>query len=208
MITYEDIQFMRQAMALAQKGEGAVNPNPLVGALMVRNGQIIAQGYHERYGGLHAERNAFKDAAERGVDCEGATMYVTLEPCCHHGHQPPCTEAVIEHRIGRIVVGLTDPNPLVAGKGLRMVANAGIEVEVIDPSVNEEAARLVHDLRHQNRVFLKYITTGRPWVVMKYAMTLDGKIACKTGLSKWITGEQARLNAKYRATRCTSCSIG
>ncbi len=210
MITYEDIQFMRQAMALAQKGEGAVNPNPLVGALMVRNGQIIAQGYHERYGGLHAERNAFKDAAERGVDCEGATMYVTLEPCCHHGHQPPCTEAVIEHRIGRIVVGLTDPNPLVAGKGLRMVANAGIEVEVIDPSANEEAARLVHDLRHQNRVFLKYITTGRPWVAMKYAMTLDGKICTRTGDSQWVSGEVSRheVHLLRRRLKAILCGIG
>ena len=164
MITTDDIVLMRKAMALAQKGEGAVNPNPLVGALIVRDGKVIAEGYHERYGDLHAERNAFEDAVRRGANCKGATMYVTLEPCCHHGHQPPCTDAIIEHRIGRVVIGLRDPNPLVAGKGIEKLLAAGIEVEVVES--------LEKELRYQNRVFLKYITTGLPWVVMKYAMTL------------------------------------
>ena len=178
MITTDDIVLMRKAMALAQKGEGAVNPNPLVGALIVRDGEVIAEGYHERYGDLHAERNAFEDAARRGVDCKGTTMYVTLEPCCHYGHQPPCTDAIIEHHIGRVVVGLRDPNPLVAGKGIEKLMAAGIEVEVADS--------LEKELRYQNRVFLKYITTGMPWVVMKYAMTLDGKICTRRGDSKWV----------------------
>ena len=202
MITTDDIVLMRKAMALAQKGEGAVNPNPLVGALIVRDGEVIAEGYHERYGDLHAERNALEDAVRRGVDCKGATMYVTLEPCCHHGHQPPCTDAIIEHHIGRVVVGLCDPNPLVAGKGIEKLMAAGIEVEVVES--------LEKELRYQNRVFLKYITTGMPWVVMKYAMTLDGKICTRRGDSKWVSGEEARLRVHYLRRELTGilCGIG
>ena len=187
MIDTKDIDFLRQAMALAQRGEGCVNPNPLVGALIVRNGGVVAQGYHARYGDLHAERNAFRDADSRDVDCCGTTMYVTLEPCCHHGHQPPCTEAIIEHKIKRVVVGLLDPNPLVAGHGIEILRQQGIEVEVIDPE-----SPLAQELRWQNRIFLHYITTQRPWVVMKYAMTLDGKICTSTGDSQWITGPESR----------------
>lgn len=125
--------------------------NPLVGAVIVKDGRIIGEGWHERYGGLHAERNAFKQCTE---DPAGATLYVTLEPCCHYGKTPPCTEAVIENRIARVVVGLLDPNPLVAGKGIEMLRKAGI---VVETGVEEEK------LREQNRVFLKYITTRRPW---------------------------------------------
>lgn len=196
---------MRRAMSLAQCGEGGVNPNPLVGALIVRSGEVIGQGYHARYGDLHAERNAFRAADSRSVDCTGATMYVTLEPCCHHGHQPPCTEAIIAHRIGRVVVGLTDPNPLVAGKGLDILRRAGIEVDVIDA-----ASALANEMRLQNRVFLHYITTGRPWVVMKYAMTLDGKICTSTGDSRWITGDAARLRVHRLRKALTGivCGIG
>jgi len=187
MIKAEDIQFMQQAMTLAQKGEGAVNPNPLVGALVVVDGSVVAEGYHARYGDLHAERNAFRDAELRGVDCTGATMYVTLEPCCHHGHQPPCTEAVIAHRIARVVVGLLDPNPLVAGKGLQLLREAGIEVDVVP-----DDSTLARELRLQNRVFLRYITAHRPWIVAKYAMTLDGKVCTHTGDSRWISGVESR----------------
>lgn len=187
MIKAEDIQFMHQAMSLAQKGEGAVNPNPLVGALVVIDGSVVAEGYHARYGDLHAERNAFADAERRGVDCAGATMYVTLEPCCHHGHQPPCTEAVIAHHIRRVVVGLLDPNPLVAGKGLQLLREAGIEVDVVDAD-----SPLARELRLQNRVFLRFITSHRPWVVAKYAMTLDGKVCTHTGDSRWISGPESR----------------
>jgi len=196
MIKAEDIDFMHQAMALAQQGEGAVNPNPLVGALVVRDGCVVAQGYHARYGDLHAERNAFADAERRGVDCSGATMYVTLEPCCHHGHQPPCTEAVIAHRIGRVVVGLLDPNPLVAGKGLQLLRDAGIEVDVV-----AEDSPLARELRLQNRVFLRYITTHRPWVVAKYAMTLDGKVCTRTGDSRWVSGPASRQKV-HRLRKC------
>lgn len=154
---------MNRARILADRGRGWVNPNPLVGAVIVKDGRIIGEGWHERYGGLHAERNAFKQCTE---DPAGATLYVTLEPCCHYGKTPPCTEAVIENRIARVVVGLLDPNPLVAGKGIEILRKAGI---VVETGVEEEK------LREQNRVFLKYITTRRPWIVMKTAMTLDGK---------------------------------
>lgn len=171
---------MNRAIRLAARGMGFVNPNPLVGAVVVRDDRVIGEGWHERFGGLHAERNAFLNCCESP---EGATLYVTLEPCCHHGKTPPCTDAIIENRIKRVVVGLTDPNPLVAGKGIEKLRAAGIEVIT---GVEEEA------IREQNRVFLKYITSGKPWVVMKTAMTLDGKIAAYTGDSQWVTGEQAR----------------
>lgn len=199
-----DKEMMTLAMSLAQKGEGWTNPNPLVGAVIVRDGKVIAQGYHERHGELHAERNAFKDADSRGIDCKGATMYVTLEPCCHHGHQPPCTEAVIEHGIKRILVGLGDPNPLVAGKGMQILRNAGIEAEFIDDD------EILAKLRHQNRVFLKYITTGLPWVTAKWAMTLDGKIATSTGDSKWISSDDSRQIVHLMRSRhlAIMCGIG
>ncbi len=176
----EDIRFMRRAMELADRGLGAVNPNPLVGCVIVRNGRIIGAGWHERWGGLHAERNALNRCSEPAA---GATMYVTLEPCCHHGKTPPCTDAVIAAGIKRVVVGLTDPNPLVSGRGIARLREAGIEVE---------SGVLEEELRHQNRAFLKYITRREPWVVMKSAMTLDGKICTSTGDSRWVTGEEAR----------------
>ncbi|MDL2231549.1 bifunctional diaminohydroxyphosphoribosylaminopyrimidine deaminase/5-amino-6-(5-phosphoribosylamino)uracil reductase RibD [Porphyromonadaceae bacterium OttesenSCG-928-L07] len=175
-----DVEYMRLAMELAENGKGFVNPNPLVGALIVKDGRIIGRGWHEYYGGLHAERNAFKNCTE---SAEGATMYVTLEPCCHYGKTPPCTEAIVENKIAKVVVGLKDPNPRVAGKGIEILRQAGIEVIT---GIEEDS------LRKQNRIFLKYITTGRPWVVMKTAMTLDGKIAATTGDSKWVSGEESR----------------
>lgn len=204
MIIDDDILLMHEAMILAQQGEGRVNPNPLVGALVVMDDEVIASGYHKVYGDLHAEREAFKDADERGVDCTGATMYVTLEPCCHYGKQPPCTEAIIEHGIGRVVVGLTDPNPLVAGKGIQQLRDAGIEVDVI------EHEGLIADLKMQNRVFLHYIQSKMPWVMAKWAMTLDGKIATSSGDSKWITGEKARerVHLVRRNYMAIMCGIG
>lgn len=176
----EDIEYMNRAIELAVKGKGWVNPNPLVGALIVKEDRVIGEGWHERYGGLHAERNAFAHCEE---DPAGATLYVTLEPCCHYGKTPPCTEAIIEHKIARVVVGLTDPNPLVAGKGIELLRKAGIEVIA---GVEKEK------IQEQNRIFLKYITTRKPWLVLKTAMTLDGKIAAYTGDSRWVTGENAR----------------
>ncbi len=183
-------------MELAERGEGAVNPNPLVGAVIVRNGRIIGAGWHERWGGPHAERNALSRCSEPAA---GATMYVTLEPCCHHGKTPPCTEAVIAAGIKRIVIGLKDPNPMVAGKGIELLQQAGIEVE---------SGVLEEELRHQNRLFLKYITTRRPWVVMKAAMTLDGKIATRTGDSRWVTGEEAREEVHRMRMRLMAIMVG
>ena len=169
MVRQEDIEYMRRAIELAERGVGFTNPNPMVGAVIVKGGKVIGEGWHERCGEWHAERNAFRNCT---VPAEGATMYVTLEPCCHYGKTPPCTEAIIEHGIARVVVGMEDPNPLVAGKGIALLREAGIEVVC---GVEEEA------LREQNRVFLKYISTKLPWVAMKTAMTLDGKIATRTG---------------------------
>lgn len=208
MITDDDLLLMQDAMLLAQKGEGRVNPNPLVGALIVRDDDVIAQGYHAKYGDLHAERMAFRDAEEKGVDCKGATLYVTLEPCCHEGHQPPCTDAIMEHGISRVVVGLNDPNPLVAGKGIRILRDAGIEVDVMEGLPMAEP--LVKQMRTQNRAFLKYITTGMPWVTAKWAMTLDGKIATTTGDSRWVTSKKAReyVHKVRRVNAGILCGIG
>ena len=237
MITEDDILLMQDAMLLAQHGEGQVNPNPLVGALIVKNDDILASGYHTRYGDLHAEREAFKDAESRGIDCKGATLYVTLEPCCHEGHQPPCVDAVIEHGISRVVVGLLDPNPLVAGKGLEILRSNGIEVDVMENGNGNDngngfreapehqlerkngnkneicvkaAQELVKQLRMQNRVFLKFITTNQPWITAKWAMTLDGKIATSTGDSKWITNKQSRqrVHMLRKNNMAILCGIG
>ncbi|WP_286137626.1 bifunctional diaminohydroxyphosphoribosylaminopyrimidine deaminase/5-amino-6-(5-phosphoribosylamino)uracil reductase RibD [Gabonibacter massiliensis] len=184
MMGKEDLIYMRRAIELADRGCGFVNPNPLVGAVIVKNGKVIGEGWHERFGQWHAERNALHAAEE---DTTGATLYVTLEPCCHYGKTPPCTEAIIEHKIAKVVVGIADPNPLVAGKGMALLREAGIEVVC---GVEEER------IREQNRIFLKYIETGMPWVVLKTASTLDGKIATYTGDSKWITGEESRAKVQ------------
>ena len=179
-----ETEYMRRAIELARKGEGYVNPNPMVGAVIVKDGRIIGEGYHERYGELHAERNAIASLTE---PAKGAAIYVTLEPCCHYGKTPPCTEAIIDNGISRVVVGSRDPNPLVAGKGVKMLREAGIEV--IEDFLKDECDEL-------NPVFFHYITTGMPYVVLKYAMTMDGKIATVTGASKWITGEESRNEVK------------
>ena len=196
MVRQEDIEYMRRAMELAERGVGFTNPNPMVGAVIVKGGKVIGEGWHERCGEWHAERNAFRNCT---VPAEGATMYVTLEPCCHYGKTPPCTEAIIEHGIARVVVGMEDPNPLVAGKGIALLREAGIEVVC---GVEEEA------LREQNRVFLKYISTKLPWVAMKTAMTLDGKIATRTGDSKWITGAEARAYVHELRHRFMAIVVG
>ncbi|MCI5517390.1 MAG: bifunctional diaminohydroxyphosphoribosylaminopyrimidine deaminase/5-amino-6-(5-phosphoribosylamino)uracil reductase RibD [Roseburia sp.] len=188
-----DEEYMHLALELAQKGRGKVNPNPLVGAVIVKNGKIIGQGYHERYGELHAERNAFKNCTE---PAKGATLYVTLEPCCHYGKTPPCTEAIIQNKIAKVVIGTLDPNPLMAGKSAALLRNRGIEVVV--GVLEKECQRLI-------RVFRKYITTQRPYVLMKYAMTMDGKIATRTGASKWITDEDTRMHVQE--TRNEYCAI-
>ena len=171
---------MRRAIELAKRGGGYVHPNPLVGCVVVKDGEIIAEGYHEKYGEFHAERNALTRCQS---ETKSASLYVTLEPCCHYGKTPPCTEIIIEKGIKKVFVGILDPNPLVAGKGVKILQDAGIEVEV---GLCED------EIRELNKVFLKYITTKRPYVIMKTAMTLDGKIAAFTGDSRWVTNEQSR----------------
>lgn len=173
-------QFMKRAIELAKQGAGWTAPNPLVGAVVVKNGRVIGEGYHRKYGELHAERNALAACSE---DPAGATLYVTLEPCCHYGKTPPCTEIIIEKKIAKVVIGSRDPNPKVAGKGARILREHGIEV--VEDYMREACDAL-------NPVFFHYITTKMPYVVLKFAMTLDGKIATRTGASKWITGEAAR----------------
>nr|WP_242985315.1 bifunctional diaminohydroxyphosphoribosylaminopyrimidine deaminase/5-amino-6-(5-phosphoribosylamino)uracil reductase RibD [Vallitalea okinawensis] len=173
-------EWMKRAITIAQKGEGFVNPNPLVGAIILKDKKIIGEGYHAYYGGPHAEVNAINQATE---NTKGATMFVTLEPCNHFGKTPPCTEAIIASGISKVVVGMLDPNELVTGKGIQRLREAGIQVEV---------GCLEQAIAEQNRFFLKHIQDKKPYVIMKYAASLDGKIATATGESKWITGEEAR----------------
>lgn len=194
-----DKKYMKIALDLALKGMGFVNPNPMVGAVIVKNNEIIGRGYHKKYGQLHAERNAFADCDGKGIDCKGADIYVTLEPCCHYGKTPPCTEAIIEHGIKRVFIGSSDPNPLVAGKGASILREHGIEV--YENILKSECDSI-------NEIFFHYITTKRPFVTMKYAMTLDGKIACVTGESKWITGGQARLDVQRERLRHSAIMVG
>jgi diaminohydroxyphosphoribosylaminopyrimidine deaminase/5-amino-6-(5-phosphoribosylamino)uracil reductase len=173
-------KFMRLALEEARRGCGWGNPNPMVGAVIVKNSGIIGIGYHQKYGGLHAERNALASCSQSPA---GSVLYVTLEPCCHYGQTPPCTDAIIDSGISEVVIGAKDPNGLVAGKGVEILERHGIKV--INGVLEEECRRL-------NEVFFHYITEHTPFVVMKYAMTLDGKTATKSGKSKWITGEAAR----------------
>ncbi len=192
-------EYMKKALELAEKGMGFVNPNPMVGAVIVKNGEIIGQGWHKKYGDLHAERVAFADCDENAVDCKGADMYVTLEPCCHYGKTPPCTEAIIQHGISSVYIGSRDPNPLVAGKGIEILRKHGIEVTT--GVLQDECDKL-------NEIFFRYITTGKPFVTMKYAMTMDGKIACYTGESRWVTGEQSRMNVQKERLKHSAIMTG
>lgn len=176
----EDRKYMARALELALRGLGHTRPNPMVGAVVVRDGRIIGEGWHEQFGGPHAEVNAFAHCSE---DPEGATLYVSLEPCAHYGKTPPCVDLVIAKKVARVVIAMEDPNPLVAGKSVRKLKEAGISVTV---GVLEEKARKL------NEVFLKYITARKPFVLYKAAMSLDGKTACYTGESQWISGEASR----------------
>ncbi|WP_321330084.1 bifunctional diaminohydroxyphosphoribosylaminopyrimidine deaminase/5-amino-6-(5-phosphoribosylamino)uracil reductase RibD [uncultured Ilyobacter sp.] len=191
-----DKKYMEAALELALRGEGNVNPNPMVGAVVVKDGMIIGKGYHKQYGGPHAEVYALNEAGDK---CRGATIYVTLEPCSHYGKTPPCAEKIIEMGIKKCVIACLDPNPLVAGRGVKLLEKAGIEVEV---GLMEKEAR---DL---NRVFMKYITTGRPFLFLKCAITLDGKIAARTGSSKWITNGISREKVQRLRHRFMGIMVG
>ena len=175
-----DESYMREALRIAEYARGRTSPNPLVGAVIVRDGAIVASGWHRAAGEPHAEIHALRMAGELA---RGATLYVTLEPCAHHGRTGPCAEAVIAAGLARVVIALSDPNPLVAGRGIHLLTAAGIEVTT---GICEDEAR------RQNEIFLKWVTTKRPFVTLKTAMTLDGKIASHTGASQWITGAAAR----------------
>lgn len=176
-------KYMLRAIELARKGEGFADPNPLVGCVLVRDGEVIGEGWHARYGAYHAERDAVMKCLAAGVDVRGAEAYVTLEPCCHHGKQPPCSELLIEQGIAKVYVGIEDPNPLVAGHGIQQLRDAGIEVEV---GFEEDK------IRELDKHFLKLFTARRPYVLMKSAATLDGKIATQTGDSRWVSCEESR----------------
>ncbi len=175
--------YMKRALTLARKGTGWVSPNPMVGAVIVKYNRIIAEGWHQRYGEAHAEINAIRAAK---VPLEGATLYVTLEPCHHHGKTPPCVESVIAAQFERVVIGMVDPNPLVAGKSIRAMKNQGIYITT---------GVLEQDCRELNETFIKYMETGMPYVTVKFAQTLDGRIATATGHSQWISGEKSRRYA-------------
>ena len=192
----QDRQYMKMALELAQKGMGFTAPNPMVGAVIVKNGRIIGQGYHRKYGELHAEREALAVCTE---EPKGASIYVTLEPCCHYGKQPPCVNAILEAGIRRVIIGSSDPNPLVAGKGIRILKDHGIEVT--ENILKEECDKL-------NEAFFFYIQNKKPYVVMKYAMTMDGKIAAYTGESKWVTGEAARIHVQEQRLKYTGIMVG
>ncbi len=184
-----DEEYMKQALKLARKGLGKTSPNPMVGAVIVKDNRIISQGYHHYFGGKHAEVDALQGA--RG-NVAGATIYVTLEPCCYYGKTPPCTDALISHKIGRVVIGILDPNPQVNGRSVEILKQRGLEVKV--GILEEECRRL-------NEPHFKYITTGLPFVTLKFAQTLDGRIATATGSSQWISSEKfRRLAHKLRAT--------
>lgn len=196
----EDVKWMRRALALAEKGQGHTRPNPAVGAVLVRRGRVLGEGYHRRAGRPHAEVEAIRDARKRGHKrLAGATMYVTLEPCCTHGRTPPCTEAILCEKIARVVVGTTDPNPCHAGRAYTILRDAGVEVVA---GVCERECRLL------NRAFNHWIITGRPWVVAKVAATLDGCLALPEGMGRWISSEQSRKEVHRLRARCGAVLVG
>jgi diaminohydroxyphosphoribosylaminopyrimidine deaminase/5-amino-6-(5-phosphoribosylamino)uracil reductase len=183
---------LSRAIELAERGLGRVSPNPLVGAVVVRDDEVLGEGWHREYGGRHAEAEAIAAAGER--DLRGATLYVSLEPCCHQGRQPPCTDAILAAGISRVVVASDDPTEKASGRGLGILRDEGVEVRMADGDLATRA-------RLQNQAFRKHARTGRPWVVFKSAMSLDGKVATQTGDSKWISNEDSRLLAhRWRAS--------
>jgi diaminohydroxyphosphoribosylaminopyrimidine deaminase/5-amino-6-(5-phosphoribosylamino)uracil reductase len=199
MSTEADEKFMRRALELARQAEGRTHPNPMVGCVIVdAGGEIVAEGYHRAAGEAHAEVEALRNL-DQSVDASSCTLYVNLEPCSHHGRTPPCSDAIVSARLGRVVIATIDPNPRVSGAGITRIRAAGIEV--VTGVLEDEA-------RHLNRAFFKYITTGLPLVVAKYAMTLDGKIASRTGSSQWISGEVSRAYVHELRNRLDAILVG
>lgn len=188
--------WMRRALALARKGEGRVSPNPMVGAVLVRGGKMLADGYHRAFGGAHAEIEAL---AKAGNKARGADLYLNLEPCCHHGKTPPCAERLVAAGVKRVIIANRDPNPLVNGGGIRRLKKAGIEV--VEGVLAEAGAEL-------NRAFFTWVTRGRPYVSLKIAASLDGKIALADGRSRWISGERARQFVHRLRRQCDAVLVG
>lgn len=191
-----DEQYMRRALKLALRGQGRVEPNPMVGCVIVRGRRIVGEGYHRRFGGPHAEINALRRA---GSKAKGSTAYVTLEPCCHHGQTPPCTDALIEAGVQRVIVAMRDPFPKVRGRGFRLLRSAGIEVR---------SGLLEQESRRINAPYIKLQKTGLPWVILKWAQSLDGKIATRTGDSKWISCTRSRQWAHRIRSRVDAIIVG
>ena len=188
---------LARATELAAQGRGRTMPNPMVGAVVVRDGAVLGEGFHTAFGAAHAEREALAAAG----DARGATLYVSLEPCCHHGKTPPCTEAIVEAGIARVVVASDDPTEKASGRGLGILRDEGIEVVVADGEIAARARRL-------NQPFRKHARTGRPWILFKSAMTLDGKVATRTGDSKWISTETSRELAHRWRAECDAVAVG
>jgi diaminohydroxyphosphoribosylaminopyrimidine deaminase/5-amino-6-(5-phosphoribosylamino)uracil reductase len=193
----DDVKYMKRAVKLAWRGAGWVNPNPMVGAVVVKDGQVIGEGFHEYFGGNHAEVNAMLGISDDAV--AGSTLYVTLEPCAHTGKTPPCVNLIVEKRIARVVIGMADPNPLVNGKGISFMQSNGIRVEL---------GLMESQVREMNEAFIKYISTQRPFVLLKSAMTLDGKIATVTNASRWITGEASRKMVHLLRQQLSAVMVG
>lgn len=195
-MTDRDSHWMTRALELAERGRGAVEPNPLVGCVIVRGGELVGEGWHQRFGGPHAEIEALRIARERA---EGATVYVTLEPCSHHGKTPPCVDALLAARPARVVMAMEDPFLQVAGRGLAALRDAGVEVLV---GVHEDAARRL------NAPYLTRLCHQRPWVIAKWAMTLDGRLAARGGDSRWISGERSRARVHALRGRMDAILVG
>lgn len=189
-------RFMWMALDLARQGQGKTSPNPMTGAVVVKDGEVVGTGFHESAGTEHAEIIALREAGEKA---EGAVLYVNLEPCCHYGRTPPCVEAIIEAGVRKVVISTTDPNPLVSGKGIKRMEEAGVKVK---SGVLEDKARQL------NEVFFKYITSKTPFVILKSALTLDGKIATRTGKSRWITGGKSREFVHYLRSISDAVMVG
>ena len=197
-VNEQDRHFMGMAINLAKKGLGAVEPNPMVGCVLVREGQVIAKGYHQKFGGAHAEVEALR-SLESPEQASGVTAYVSLEPCCHHGKTPPCAQALVDAGVSRVVVAMADPFPKVSGGGLDLLRSAGIETTV---GVMQDEAEML------NAPYLRLVRDGRPWVIAKWAMTMDGRIATTSGQSQWITGAEAREEVHRLRARVDGIAVG
>ena len=192
-------RWMRRALALARRGQGWVEPNPMVGAVMVRGGRVVAEGFHEGFGAPHAEVNVLQKCREKGIDPSGCDLFVSLEPCGHHGKTPPCCDAILDARIERVFAAMVDPNPAVSGAGIERLRQAGVRVET--GTCGQQAQQL-------NEPYVKRVTTGRPWVIAKWAQTLDGRIATRTGHSRWISNAGSRRAVHRLRARVDAIVVG